>query len=406
MKFKTIDLCCGIGGIRRGFELASPDFVNVLSADIDPMARKTYQHLFGDEPLSDISTDEFLAQAAALEGGYDVLLAGFPCQAFSLAGKKMGFADAARGTVFFDIARIARETRPKALFLENVENLLRHDRGETFKTIVRILESELGYKVVGVRREVGENDEPVYRYDPADFIRNSKYFGVPQNRPRAYLACFSRERYGDLVDQLPDHLPTRRRRGSIFSCLEDILEQEVDPSYYIASGYLDTLKKHKERQKARGYGFGYVVVNETDYTPHISNAVLATGGSGKERNMVRQHREGVAGTQIPGRETPLNDEGLRFMTPTEWGRLQGFVGYGFMREDGSDGFSFPDGMKRSLQYKQIGNSVTIPAIEEMARYVHAALRFMEYELEHSGVRSEGDVCGNPYREALDYLGKM
>ena len=147
MIYKTIDLCAGIGGIRRGFELTGY-FDNVLSAEIDECACKTYKHLFGENPKNDLTSEEFKELAAKTE--YDVLLAGFPCQTFSRAGQKLGFRDTTKGTIFFDIADIISRTNPRAVFLENVENLVSHDKGETLKRIVTILEDELQYRIIGV----------------------------------------------------------------------------------------------------------------------------------------------------------------------------------------------------------------------------------------------------------------
>lgn len=132
MKYKTIDLCAGIGGIRKGFELTGA-FENILSAEIDPFAAATYKKLFGDDPTNDLTSEEFKQRVAGIK--YDVLLAGFPCQSFSRVGKQRGFKDSTRGTIFFDIARIISETTPRAIFLENVENLISHDHGNTIKTI-------------------------------------------------------------------------------------------------------------------------------------------------------------------------------------------------------------------------------------------------------------------------------
>ena len=147
MIYKTIDLCAGIGGIRRGFELTGK-FENVLSAEIDPSAAKTYEHLYGDNPLNDLTSDDFKDKVA--ETDYDVLLAGFPCQTFSRVGKQLGFRDKTRGTIFFDIADIISRTNPRAVFLENVENLVSHDKGQTIRTIIETLEDELQYRVIGV----------------------------------------------------------------------------------------------------------------------------------------------------------------------------------------------------------------------------------------------------------------
>lgn len=134
---KTIDLCSGIGGIRRGFELAG-DFENVLSAEKDEYACRTYQHLFGDDPRHDVTDEAFKDLVAQTR--YDVLLAGFPCQAFSRIGLKQGFRDVTKGTIFFDIAEIIDRTMPKVVFLENVENLVSHNKGQTFRIIINTLE--------------------------------------------------------------------------------------------------------------------------------------------------------------------------------------------------------------------------------------------------------------------------
>ena len=362
MIYKTIDLCAGIGGIRRGFELTGK-FENVLSAEIDPSAAKTYEHLYGENPLNDLTSDEFKDKVAQTD--YDVLLAGFPCQTFSRVGKQLGFRDKTRGTIFFDIADIISRTNPRAILLENVENLVSHDKGQTIRTIIVTLEDELEYRVIGVTLD----DDGNYVYTPKSFIRNSRYFGVPQNRPRVFIMAFSKKRYGEAVKVLTEGLPTSGSK-TIFEDVHQILEPDVDIHYYMASGYWETLKRHKERQSQKGYGFGYCVVNTKDEEHPVANTILATGGSGKERNLVYQPKEGVGGTMIPSKKTELNHEGIRVMTPTEWGRLQGFVGYAFMK-DGVDTFSFPEGMTDGQKYKQFGNSVTIPVIEELAHFMLA-----------------------------------
>ena len=130
--YRTIDLCAGIGGIRRGFELTG-QFVNVLSSEIDKYACRTYQHLYGDNPENDLTSDEFKQQVENTE--YGVLLAGFPCQTFSRVGLQEGFENEEKGKIFFHISDIIRRTRPFALFLENVDRLVSHDEGRTFKTI-------------------------------------------------------------------------------------------------------------------------------------------------------------------------------------------------------------------------------------------------------------------------------
>lgn len=189
MEYKTIDLCAGIGGIRRGFEMAGK-FKNVLSAEIDDAACATYEHLFNENPKNDLTSEEFKKKVVDTE--YDVLLAGFPCQAFSRIGKKLGFRDTTRGTIFFDIADIVSRTNPRAIFLENVDNLVAHDNGNTIDTIVRTLEDELGYRIIGVTI----NEDGEYVYSRSSLVRNSKDFGLPQNRSRVYIMAFSKKKYG------------------------------------------------------------------------------------------------------------------------------------------------------------------------------------------------------------------
>ena len=171
---------------------------------------------------------------------------------------------------------------------------------------------------------------------------------------------------------LPSKLPEGRKH-SLYVDLNDVLERNVEPKYYMASGYFETLIRHRERQEGKGYGFGYRIVNEPGIENPVANTLLATGGSGKERNLIYDPRDGITGMEIKGKKTPLNDKGIRVMTPTEWGKLQGFINYAFKSENGTEGFSFPNEMPDAQKYKQFGNSVTIPAIEEIARFVRSCL---------------------------------
>lgn len=371
MIYKTIDLCAGIGGIRKGFELTGK-FENVLSAEIDLYACNTYKHLYGEDPFNDLTTEEFKHKVSDTD--YDVLLAGFPCQTFSRAGKKMGFRDKTRGTIFFSIADIISRTNPRAVFLENVENLTSHDHGETIKTIVETLEDELQYRIIGVT--VDENG--TYCYSAKSFVRNTKNFGLPQNRPRAYIMAFSKKRYGAAVKKLTSELPEYGDKV-IFRSVSEILDTDVDAKYYMASGYLETLKKHKARQVNKGYGFGYCIVNDPARNSVYANTILATGGSGKERNLIYQPKDGIAGVSIAGKKTPLNNEGIRVMTPNEWGKLQGFIGYAFVDSHKTDHFSFPEGTTDGQKYKQFGNSVSIPVIEKMASFMLECFETLQNE---------------------------
>ena len=397
MKYRTIDLCAGIGGIRRGFEL-SRRFENVLSAEIDKYACKTYEKLFHENPENDLTSEEFKQKVS--ETKYDVLLAGFPCQAFSRAGLQLGFRDTTKGTIFFDIADIISRTQPRAIFLENVENLVSHNKGETLKKIVNILEDELDYRIIGV--SLDENGE--YAYNRDSFVRNSKDFGLPQNRPRVYIMAFSKKIYGDAIKKLmTKSLPERRNGDPIADDLNDILEHDVDERYYMSTGYLDTLKRHRTREKSKGNGFGYAIVNEPDNPHPIANTILATGGSGKERNLIRQFKEGISGKKLKTKQTELNNEGIRVMTPTEWGKLQGFIGYAFV-EDGVDHFAFPEDTSIAQQYKQFGNSVTIPVIEEMAKFMLSCFDLMEEDQESLIVHFATVEHSITRRDVMELLG--
>lgn len=366
--YRTVDLFAGIGGIRKGFEMTGR-FTTVLSAEIDKYACITYEHLFNENPYNDVTDETFKLHMSEID--YDVLLAGFPCQSFSIAGKKEGFRDRTRGTLFFDVADILEKTRPKAFLLENVEGLVRHKRGQTFRIILETLVQELDYCVIGVSEKKGKLE-----YESSSFIVNSRFFGIPQNRPRVYVIGLDKRRYGTLLETLGTLQLPKSNNKKIYNNLEDLLEFGASPEFYLAEGYLETLRKHRSRHREKGNGFGYVVVNDPDNPLEYSNAILATGGSGRERNLVYDPQPHIEGMIVPGKHTPLNKDGIRIMTPTEWAKLQGFANYAFMK-GGVDTFSFPPSISRAQQYKQLGNSVTIPVIEEMAKLMISALDFLE-----------------------------
>ena len=366
-KYKTIDLCAGIGGIRRGFELTGR-FENVLSAEIDKYARMTYKHLYKDSPDHgdadhDLTDPDF--KALVNETQYDVLLAGFPCQTFSNVGKKLGFADQTKGTIFFHLAEIIQNSRPRAIFLENVDHLLWHDKGQTFQTIVKVLEDDLGYQIVGVSKSMLDD----YEYDPQSFIRNSRDFGVPQNRPRAFIMAFDTKRYGRNAELEMAEIPKSKDKILYHDLNDGVIEYGAEPRYYLAEGYWQTLIRHRKRQVNNGNNYGYKIVNSADIEKPIASTLLATGGSGRERNLIIDKQEHIPGMTVKFKKTPLNADCVRFMTPTEWGKLQGFINYAFVDDAGFDHFSFPDEVSGVQRYKQFGNSVTIPVIEEMAKFM-------------------------------------
>lgn len=328
--YKSIDLFAGIGGIRLGFEQAFKNEIEtVFVSEIDNNAQKTYKENFEDD--FKISGDITKIDENDIPN-FDICLAGFPCQAFSLAGKRLGFDDdykgVSRGTLFFEVARICELHKPKVIFCENVKGLLSHDRGKTYTIIKNRLEKELHYKVF-------------------EEVLNSKDFGVPQNRERIYIVAF-RE------DIAPDEFifPV----GKAGPVLRDILEEnEVSAKYYLSDTYLRTLRKHKERHAAKGNGFGYQIRDLND----ISGAIVC-GGMGRERNLIIDKRlsDFTPVTHIKGE---INREYVRKLTPREWARLQGF----------SDDYKLP--LADVHLYKQLGNSVTVPVIKAIALKIKEVL---------------------------------
>ncbi|MEJ4089223.1 DNA cytosine methyltransferase [Galbibacter orientalis] len=319
-KFKFIDLFAGIGGFRLA--LQNLEGKCVFTSEWDKYSKQTYKANFGEIPFGDITKPE---TKNYIPDNFDVLCAGFPCQAFSIAGRRGGFEDT-RGTLFFDVAEIIKRKQPKAIFLENVKGLRNHDKGKTLATILNVLREDLGY------------------YVPEPQILNAKEFGVPQNRERIFIVGFRKDL--EITDfQYPE--PTNKN-----AVLDDILEKnEVSVKYYLSTTYVQTLKNHRARHESKGNGFGYEII-PNDGT---ANSVVC-GGMGRERNLVFDDRltNFKPITNISGK---VNREGIRKMTPREWARLQGF----------------PDNFKIIVSdaqaYKQFGNSVAVPAIQATAEKI-------------------------------------
>lgn len=334
-KYKSIDLFAGIGGIRMGFDRAFGEdgIETVFVSEWDSYAQKTYRANFSDD--FDIAGDITQIDEKDIPA-FDICLAGFPCQAFSLAGQRKGFEDdykgKCRGTLFLDVARICEYHRPKVIFCENVKGLVIHDRGRTFKIICHTFE-ELGYKVFSK-------------------VLNSKNFGVPQNRERIYIVAFRN-------DIAPDEFTFPSMTDDTKRIRDIIEDQPVAAKYYLSDVYVNTLKKHKARHEAKGNGFGYEI-REWD---GIAGAIVC-GGMGRERNLLIDKRQTdlTPTTHIKGE---INKDGIRKMTPREWARLQGF----------------PDDFKLPLAdvhlYKQFGNSVTVNVIEAIANEIKKVLEINE-----------------------------
>lgn len=330
VKYKSIDLFAGIGGIRLGFEKAfGSELVTTFVSEWDKYAQVTYKANF-DDPFP-IAGDITKIDEKTIPD-FDVCLAGFPCQAFSLAGQKLGFDDnfkgICRGTLFLDVARICEYGKPKVIFCENVKGLVIHDKGRTFKIICKTFE-DLGYRVFHK-------------------VLNSKDFGVPQNRERIYIVAFKNEIAPENFD-FPEPTDSNKK-------LCDIIEENPVPAkYYLSNTYVETLKRHKARHEAKGHGFGYEI-REWD---GIAGAIVC-GGMGRERNLLIDKRQTnlTPTTHIKGE---INTQGIRKMTPREWARLQGF----------------PDSYKMPLAdvhlYQQFGNSVTVNVIEAIAKKIKEVL---------------------------------
>jgi len=319
-KFKFIDLFAGIGGFRLALQNLGGKCV--FTSEWDKYSKQTYKANFGELPFGDITkplTKNYIPD------GFDVLCAGFPCQAFSIAGKRGGFEDT-RGTLFFDVAEIIKSKRPKAIFLENVKGLRSHDKGKTLATILNVLREDLGY------------------YVPEPQIINAKNYGVPQNRERIFIVGFRK----DLGINDFEYPKPIKAKPTINSILE---KNVVSVKYYLSETYIETLRRHRERHESKGNGFGYEIIANDG----VANAVVC-GGMGRERNLVLDKRlkDFTPVTNIKGE---VNKEGIRKMTPREWARLQGFPdNYQIVVSD-------------AQAYKQFGNSVAVPAIQKTANKI-------------------------------------
>lgn len=308
--YRFIDLFAGIGGIRTAFE---PYGQCVFSCEWDIKAQETYMANFGEKPVGDIrSVNEKDVP------DHDILLAGFPCQPFSIAGvskknslgKEHGFLDETQGTLFFDIARIIKEKQPQAFLLENVKNLRSHDKGKTFKVIRKVLEEELGYTVY------------------ADVL-NAKGL-VPQNRERIYIAGFKK--------QLKFNFPDIPKEGP---ALHTILDKNVEDRYTLSDKLWNYLKAYKEKHAKKGNGFGYGLASMNSYSRTLS---------------ARYYKDGSE-ILIPQGE----GKNPRRLTPRECARLQGFPE------------TFKIVVSNTAAYKQFGNSVAVPVVRLIAEKMVQAI---------------------------------
>lgn len=329
--FDFIDLFAGIGGIRLPFQELGGRCV--FTSEWDKFAKKTYAANFGELPDGDITritNDEIPA--------HDLLLAGFPCQAFSQAGLKQGFQDT-RGTMFFEIQRILAAKRPKAFLLENVKQLRGHDKGRTLETILDILRGEhtqIIPQAIEMSEEARKSLEEKLDYWVDFRVLRACDYGVPQNRERIYIVGFDKKAFPDLDIERSFLWPEPEKEKT---CLGDILEdnRNVDAKYTISDRLWDGHKRRKLEHKEKGNGFGYSLFDKN--SPY-SNTISA-----------RYYKDG---SEILIDQSDIG-ENPRKLTPRECARLQGFPEKYIV-----------DAVSDVQAYKQFGNSVAVPVIRKVA----------------------------------------
>lgn len=311
MKYRFIDLFAGLGGFRIALQKNGANCV--FSSEIDKYARNTYEENFNEIPSGDI------IQIKSSEiPDHDILCAGFPCQPFSIAGKRLGFEDA-RGTLFFEVARIIKDKRPKAFILENVAGLVNHDEGRTLSTILNILE-ELDYSVV---------------WD----VLNAKNHGIPQNRNRWYCVGVDIKKYPIITksDVFPEKVEL-----NLF--LSDLIENTVDSKYNVSDIAVSNMKKHIEKFLSTG-----IFVDEQPIIAnHIRPSKVAFSANGISPCLTA--KMGTGGNNIP-----VVYKQKRKLTERECLRIMGFPDDYKIREN------------YSQTYKQIGNSVVVTLIEQISK---------------------------------------
>ena len=314
-KYTFIDLFAGIGGMRIAHQNAGGKCV--FSSEWDKFARKTYEANFGEVPFGDIRkiNEKFIPE-------HDVLVAGFPCQPFSIAGvtkknslgKKHGFLDETQGTLFFDIARIIKEKRPKAFMLENVKNLKSHDKGKTFKIIEDTLKK--------------------LNYNLHVQILDGRHF-VPQHRERILIIGFDKKIFKGKENFTFPEMPELK------IAFGDILEKNPEPKYTLTDKLWNYLQDYAKKHKAKGNGFGFGLTD----LKGISRTISA-----------RYYKDGAEVL------VPQNGTNPRRLTPKECAALQGY---------NKNKFKIP--VSDNQAYKQFGNSVVVPLMEAVANQISKTL---------------------------------
>ena len=309
--FTFIDLFAGIGGFRVAMQNLGGKCV--FSSEWDSAAQKTYFANYGDMPFGDITSEE---TKSYIPNNFDVLCAGFPCQAFSIAGYRKGFEDT-RGTLFFDVAEIIRRKRPKAVFLENVKNLCTHDNGKTFQVIKNTLE-ELGYIVF------------------FKVMNAMEYANIPQNRERIFIICFD-------PNQIPNYNEFKfPEKEDLTKTIHDCIDYNIlDKEYFYTKKmkhFDELVDSIKSKDTIYQWRRQYVRENKSNVCPTLT-ANMGTGGH-----------------NVP---LILTDKGIRKLTPKECLNFQGFP----------KNYFFPSVIAKSSMYKQAGNSVVVPLIQRICKQV-------------------------------------
>lgn len=318
-EYTFIDLFAGIGGMRIAFE--SNGAICVYSNEWNKFSQQTYKENFGDAPEGDITKVD-----ACSIPDHDILVAGFPCQPFSIAGvskkqslgRATGFEDKTQGTLFFDVCRILEAKRPKAFMLENVKNLKSHDHGNTFKVITESLD-ELDYEIFHAVLD-GQNY-------------------VPQHRERIVIIGFDRKRYGKSNDFKFNISPVVPK-----PVMKDILEKSPDEKYTLTDRLWLYLQNYASKHKAAGNGFGYGIADPDGISRTLS---------------ARYYKDGSEILIAQDGKNP------RRLTPRECARLQGFP----------DSFKIP--VSDTQAYRQFGNSVVVPLMSDIAGLLLAKLEELD-----------------------------
>jgi DNA (cytosine-5)-methyltransferase 1 len=313
-KIRFIDLFAGLGGFRIALENSGAECV--FSSEWDKYAGLTYQHNFKEFPNGDIT--KIVANQVPK---HNIICAGFPCQAFSISGKQLGFDDT-RGTLFFDIARIAMHHKPEVLFLENVKNLGRHNNGHTLKRILSVLE-EIGY-------------DPYYK------VLNASLYGVPQSRERIYIVAFNKRLK---INNFSFPEPTLEKVS-----VGDILEKGIDEKNFIIDRKDITIRNDKNKNHLG-------LFEEIPYKP-LRVGTINKGGQGERIYSPLGHAITLSayGGGAAGKTGAYFINGkVRQLSPRECLRVQGFP----------DSYEFPSTISVSQAYKMCGNSVSVPVIEKI-----------------------------------------